>query len=88
MVKDCSYSLDFQLHILVWIIIYLMLLTSFGFLCFTGYLAIYHTMLIALSLTTWEQMKREKISYLKYLRKGYNPFSIGLINNFKKFFTE
>jgi len=44
-------------------------------------------MLIILGLTTWEQMRREKISYLKYLPKGYNPFSIGWKNNIKKFFT-
>jgi len=33
-------------------------------------------------------MRRDKISYLKYLPKGYNPFSIGWKNNLKKFFTE
>jgi hypothetical protein len=87
-VKSFAYQSGVELHWIIWLMVYGMLLTSFGFLCFTGYLAIYHTMLMVLGITTWEQMRRDHISYLKYLPKGLNPFSIGLKNNIKRFFQE
>lgn len=34
------------------------MLTALGFLCFTGFLSIYHTMLISCGITTWEHMRR------------------------------
>jgi len=33
-------------------------------------------------------MRRTKISYLKYLPPGVNPFSLGIFKNWIKFFTE
>jgi palmitoyltransferase len=56
-----------------------MLLMVFGFVLFTGYLFIYHFMLVSSGLTTWEHMRRSKISYLNYLPTGYNPFSKGVV---------
>ena len=64
------------------------LLLAFGFCCFTGYLFIYHTMLVSCGMTTWEHMRRTKISYLKYLPPGYNPFSLGISQNWRKFLNE
>ena len=63
------------------------MLTALGFLCFTGFLSIYHTMLISCGITTWEHMRRESISYLKYIPIGHNPFSLGIYQNWKKFIT-
>jgi palmitoyltransferase len=59
---------------------------TFGFILFTGYLLIYHTMLIVSGITTWEHMKKDRITYLKYLPPGYNPFSHGPIQNIITFF--
>jgi hypothetical protein len=61
---------------------------DFGFIVFTGYLLIYHTMLISNGITTWEHMRRTRISYLRYLPPGYNPFSSGIFDNWKTFFSE
>ena len=63
-------------------------LLSLGFCCFTGYLLLYHTMLVSCGITTWEHMRRMKISYLKYLPPGFNPFSKGIVQNWRLFFTE
>ena len=59
-----------------------------GILLFTAYLAIYHSVLICLGITTWEQMRRDNINYLNYLYTGHNPFSLGWKQNIQKFFTE
>lgn len=56
---------------------------SIGFICFTGYLGLYHSMLMATGMTTWEHMARPRITYLKYLKPGINPFSKGLVSNIK-----
>lgn len=45
----------------------------------------YHTMLIMSGITTWEHMSRQRISYLKYLPAGINPFSKGIIQNIINF---
>jgi palmitoyltransferase len=63
-------------------------LFSLGFCCFTGYLLLYHTMLVSCGITTWEHMRRIRISYLKYLPAGFNPFSKGIVHNWKHFFME
>lgn len=64
------------------------MLLALGFCCFTGYLLFYHTMLISCGITTWEHMRKTKISYLKYLPPGFNPFSKGVISNWRIFLTE
>jgi hypothetical protein len=33
-------------------------------------------------------MRRGKISYLKYLPPGFNPFSLGVVRNWKNFLQE
>lgn len=65
----------------VWL--YLVEFGSMGFILFTGYLGLYHTMLMVSGMTTWEHMARTRISYLKYLKPGINPFSKGPITNIK-----
>lgn len=69
---------------LIWAIWLLIL----GFILFTSYLAIYHSILISTAQTTWEQMRRERITYLKYLPKGVNPFSKGFTRNWKSFWVK
>lgn len=61
---------------------------AIGFLCFTGYLLLYHTMLIICGITTWEHMARSKITYLNYLPAGTNPFSKGVFQNIIDFFDK
>ena len=39
------------------------------------------------NLTTWERLRRGKISYLKNLPFGYSPFDKGLVGNFFEFCT-
>lgn len=53
-----------------------------------GFLLIYHTMLAATNQTTWEHIRRHRITYLKELPKGMHPFSNGLVANLKQFFLE
>lgn len=64
-----------------------MFITGVSFITFTGYLFLYHSILILTAQTTWEQMRRPYISYLKHLPVGYNPFSKGAIKNIIEFFT-
>ena len=63
-----------------------MFLLDLGFIVFTGYLLLYHTFLVLTAQTTWEQMKRGGISYLRHLPVGYNPFSKGVVKNIGEFF--
>jgi hypothetical protein len=65
------------------IIMYSLRVAAFGFLLFTAYLLLYHSMLILAGMTTWEHMARKKITYLNYLPIGYNPFSKGMVANIK-----
>ncbi|CAD8112209.1 unnamed protein product [Paramecium sonneborni] len=67
-------------------IILIMAATSFAFGLFTGTLLIYHTILILTGKTTWEQTKRDKISYLIFYPKYYHPYNYGLIENIKQTF--
>lgn len=60
---------------------------AFGFLLFTGYLLLYHTMLMMTAMTTWEHMSRSRITYLKHLKTGINPFSKGLVLNIYEFWV-
>jgi len=60
---------------------------AFGFLLFTGYLGLYHTMLMMTGMTTWEHMSRSRITYLKHLKSGINPFSKGLLLNIYEFWV-
>ena len=73
---------------ILWWIIMVLQLTAIGFLAFTGYLFVYHCILITYGITTWEQMRKSRINYLKYLPPGYNPFSKGFWENWKYFFKE
>lgn len=68
------------------VIMTLMFIIGVSFITFTGYLLLYHSLLLVTAQTTWEHMRRPYISYLKYLPIGYNPFSQGLINNIVEFF--
>ena len=67
---------------------YLLWVLSLGFIAFTGYLFLYHTLLIVTNQTTWEHMSRHRITYLKYLPAGYNPFSEGIIKNVVDFYRK
>jgi hypothetical protein len=63
-------------------------LFAIGFIAFTGYLLLYHTMLIMNGMTTWEHMRKPRINYLRHMPPGYNPFSLGVVQNLKAFFSE
>lgn len=65
-----------------------LLLFALGFIAFTGYLSLYHLMLVCSGMTTWEHMSRYRITYLKHLPKGLNPFSLGIANNIKRLFCD
>lgn len=64
-------------------ILFAMAFVTFCFTVFTMILALYHTMLLSVGQTTWEQTKRNSITYLKSYPKYYNPFDYGLVKNFK-----
>ena len=68
-----------------WFLYLVLFLLNIGFIAFTGYLFLYHTLLITSGMTTWEHLRRSRISYLKYLPQGYNPFSKGCIKNISEF---
>ncbi|KAL4499281.1 hypothetical protein ABPG72_006867 [Tetrahymena utriculariae] len=58
----------------------------FVLLLFTGVLCSYHTFLILTNQTTWEHVKKNKISYIAKLPKGFYPFSQGVFQNIKLIF--
>ena len=61
-------------------------LLTFCMALFTDVLLFYHMYLICFNMTTWEQMSRENITYLKQYPSGVNPFSKGLFENLRLFF--
>jgi len=46
----------------------------------------YHSYLICTNQTTWEQNKRDRITYIKDYPKNIYPFSEGVIKNIKMVF--
>jgi hypothetical protein len=56
------------------------------FLIFTTILLVYHTTLLCIGSTTWEQTKRESITYLKAYPRYYNPFNQGTMRNLQAAF--
>ncbi len=38
------------------------------------------------NITTWEQMRRHQITYLKHYPPGFNPFDLGFANNMRAVF--
>ncbi|EAR97955.2 DHHC zinc finger protein (macronuclear) [Tetrahymena thermophila SB210] len=53
---------------------------------FTGVLCAYHTFLILTNQTTWEHVKKNKISYIAKMPKGFYPFNQGVFQNIKLIF--
>jgi hypothetical protein len=53
---------------------------------FSVALLFYHTYLILIGVTTWEQAKHYRISYLKNYPSNFNPFDEGVIGNIKSTF--
>lgn len=81
------YVKDHQ-HFCQTIIPYLLLIIASTFGTFMAFrLAFSCIMVITHNLTTWEGLRRDRITYLKNLPYGYSPFDRGLINNIIEFCT-
>mmetsp|Transcript_41784 Transcript_41784/g.67787 ORF Transcript_41784/g.67787 Transcript_41784/m.67787 type:complete len:285 (-) Transcript_41784:81-935(-) len=67
-------------------------LVLFGFILLIGFtilpfsLCLYHIYLAMTNQTTWEQMRRSRIEYLKDVPENVFPFSQGILENFRTFF--
>lgn len=63
-------------------------ITCFGFGILTGGLGGFHVYLISIGATTWEVMRRGRISYLKSYPYNFHPFSNGCFGNWKQAIIE
>jgi len=58
--------------------------TCLGFGILTGGLGGFHVYLISIGATTWEVMRRSRISYLKPYPYNFHPFSAGCLGNWRQ----
>mmetsp|Transcript_27053 Transcript_27053/g.68432 ORF Transcript_27053/g.68432 Transcript_27053/m.68432 type:complete len:346 (+) Transcript_27053:113-1150(+) len=64
-----------------------MLVVGAGFIVMTVGLLVYHSYLMVTSQTTWEHLSRREIDYLRPFPRTVFPFSLGALENARRFLT-
>lgn len=78
------YNCIWGASLLEYISYFFLAITCFGFGILTISLGGFHVYLLSIGTTTWEVMRRSRISYLKPYPHNFHPFSAGILGNWKQ----